>query len=106
MNAQFKRGIVELLVLKTVEERPRSSFEVIEVLSEAVDVNENTIYPILRRLSKQGYFDIEKDHSDIGAPRKVYTITKEGEERLAEFEREWETFLQNVLKILGGKRYG
>ncbi len=103
MNAQFKRGIVELLVLKTVEKRPRSSFEVIEALSEAVDVNENTIYPILRRLSKQGYFDIEKDRSDIGAPRKIYTITKAGQERLIEFEKEWESFLENVLKILGGE---
>jgi len=54
MNPQFKRGILEFLVLKTIKDEPRSGYEVLETLGREVDVGLNTIYPILRRLAKKG----------------------------------------------------
>jgi len=103
MNAQFKRGIIELLVLKTVKDQEKSAFEVIETIGASIDVNENTIYPILRRLTTQGYFEVKKEASAIGAPRKVYSVTSKGKEKLETFLEEWESFLAQVLKILGGQ---
>ena len=102
MNPQFKRGILELLVLKTIKDRPRSGYEVMEALGDEIDIGLNTIYPVLRRLAKQGLFTVERKKGGIGAPRKIYKITPEGEKRLASFENEWESFLRKVLKILGG----
>ncbi len=104
MNAQFKRGIVEMLVLKVVGDKPRTSFDVIDALAETVDVNENTVYPILRRLTNQGYFTATQEPSPVGAPRKVFSITDEGRSKLSAFQNEWETFLHNVLAILGGNQ--
>lgn len=103
MNAQFKRGIVEMLVLKVVDEKPRSSFDVIDILSQKLTISENTIYPILRRLTSQGYFETTKEATPIGAPRKHYQITKKGKDKLETFQLEWETFLTQVLELLGGK---
>lgn len=103
MNAQFKRGIIELCVLKVVSDQEMSSFEVIEALGSKIDVNENTIYPILRRLTKQGSFDTYTKASPIGAPRKYYRITPQGQAQLDQFQKEWRVFLNQVLKILGGQ---
>ena len=103
MNSQFKRGIIELCVLKVISEKELSSFEVIETLGTKIDVNENTIYPILRRLSNNDYFETFTKASPIGAPRKYYKITPLGLKKLDEFEKKWKQFLNNVLSILGGK---
>lgn len=102
MNAQFKKGIIELCVLKVISRKDMYGFEVIESLSKELDVNENTIYPILRRLTKQGYFDTYKEVMSVGAPRKYYSVTTEGLNQLTLFEREWSDFLKSVSRILGG----
>ena len=103
MNPQFKRGIVELLVMKVLDDGPLTSYEVIKALNDTMDVNANTIYPILRRLNEKGYAEVDKAPSKIGAPRKRYQLTDEGKTRLASFEREWKDFLSKALTILGGK---
>jgi PadR family transcriptional regulator PadR len=86
-----------------ISEQDLSSFEVIESLGTRIDVNENTIYPILRRLTKQAYFETYTKSIPLGAPRKYYKITPLGLEQLEAFQKEWKHFLNNVLIILGGK---
>ncbi len=102
MNSQLKRGIVEIIVLKVVSDRSQSSFNVIETLSSKLSVSENTVYPILRRLTKQGYFKTHTVPSPLGAPKKVYEITALGTEKLQMFLNEWRLFLKQVFDILGG----
>ncbi len=65
-------------------------------------MNENTIYPLLRRLTKHDLFDTYTESMSIGAPRKYYTLTDLGKEKLEEYEDEWKTFLDSVYRILGG----
>jgi PadR family transcriptional regulator PadR len=54
MNAQFKRGIVELCVLSELALEDMYGYMIINNISKHLDVNENTIYPIMRRLTKEG----------------------------------------------------
>lgn len=103
MNSQFKRGIIEMCVLKIISRKDMYGFELIENISQEIEVNENTIYPILRRLTKQELFDTYTESMSIGAPRKYYTLTELGKTKLAEYEKEWKTFLDSVYRILGGK---
>lgn len=105
MNSQFKRGIIELCVIKIISGKDMYGFEVIETLSSEIDVNENTLYPILRRLTKQGIFETYTESIGIGAPRKYYKITEEGTSKLDEYQAEWSLFLKSVFKILGGESY-
>ena len=102
MNSQFKRGIIEMCVLKIISRKDMYGFELIENISQEIEVNENTIYPILRRLTKQGLFDTYSESMSIGAPRKYYTLTDNGKVKLNEYEDEWKTFLDSVYRILGG----
>ncbi|MDD4988643.1 MAG: PadR family transcriptional regulator [Candidatus Izemoplasmatales bacterium] len=103
MNAQFKKGIIEMCVMHLVEQQPMYGFEVIESLAKDIDVNENTIYPILRRLTDQGYFSTYTEATNIGAPRKYYRITESGKDRMEEYRKEWNRFLKGVFRILEGR---
>ncbi len=102
MNAQFKKGIIEICVMKIINDNDHCGFDVIEKLSKEIPVNENTIYPLLRRLTQQGYFETYKVPSPIGAPKKFYKITAEGNGKLDEYLSEWKQFIKGVFRILEG----
>lgn len=100
LNTQFKKGVLELCILHVINEEDMYGFEVIDKLANVLDVNENTIYPILRRLTKQGHFEIYEKDSPFGARRKYYKITSQGKECLEVYLKEWESFLKSVQIVL------
>ena len=106
MNSQFKRGIVELCVLSELIQEDMYGYTVINAISQHLDVNENTIYPILRRLTKEGYFTTYLKESNKGAPRKYYQVTKKGFHHYLKLRDDWDTFIGGVYEILnkGGKK--
>ena len=53
MNAQFKKGVLELIVLLSVTRRDMYGYELVSEVSKVVDVNEGTIYPLLKRLTNE-----------------------------------------------------
>ena len=107
MNAQFKRGIIELCVLSELVQEDMYGYMIINNISKHLDVNENTIYPILRRLTKEGYFTTYLQESNVGAPRKYYKITDKGFKAYMELRESWDHFIGGVYEILnkGGKKY-
>ncbi len=106
MNAQFKRGIVELCVLSELVMEDMYGYRIINNISKDIDVNENTIYPILRRLTKEGHFTTYLVESDLGAPRKYYKVTEKGFKYYLELRDSWDNFIGGVYEILnrGGKK--
>jgi len=106
MNAQFKRGIVELCVLSELVAEDLYGYAIINNISNHLDVNENTIYPILRRLTKERYFTTYLKESNIGAARKYYKITNRGFEYYLTLRDSWDSFIGGVYEILnkGGKK--
>ncbi|MFA5007006.1 MAG: PadR family transcriptional regulator [Candidatus Izemoplasmatales bacterium] len=102
MNSQFKKGIIEMCVMAVVSRKDMYGFAVIEEIAKEIDVNENTIYPILRRLTAQGVFDTYMEPTGIGAPRKYYRITDLGRNKTREYADEWSKFLTGVFRLLGG----
>jgi len=53
MTTQLKKGIIELCVLKLISDTPSSGVVIIEKMNRMLKVSENTVYPILRRLSEK-----------------------------------------------------
>lgn len=106
MNAQFKRGIIELCVLSVLVEKDMYGYLIINQLSGFIDVNENTIYPILRRLTKEDYFETYLEESNEGAPRKYYKMTEKGFIYYLRLREEWDAFIGGVYQIInqGGKK--
>ena len=101
MNPQMKKGVIELCIMKIIDLKKSSTYEILNQI-HSLKVNENTIYPILRRLNKEGYLDQEKGNNAVGAPRKYYKLTKLGEQKLVEHITAWEDFSNSVERILKG----
>jgi PadR family transcriptional regulator PadR len=101
MNAQFKKGVVEMCILKLVNGREMYGLEVIESISKEIDVNENTVYPILRRLTVAGYFETYKEKNVSGPDRKYYQVTEKGLNYLEELLEEYLDFTTRVERIVG-----
>ena len=51
MNVQFKKGVLEMIVLAAVKKRYMYGYELVAEVSKVVNVNEGTIYPLLKRLT-------------------------------------------------------
>src|SRR5690554_5038935 len=104
LNTQFKKGILDLCILKVVKDKEMYGFEIIDQLSNILDINENTIYPILRRLTEQKLFTTYTKDSPHGAQRKYYKITETGDAKLSTYIDEWDQFIDNVNQILKGEK--
>lgn len=61
---------------------------------------ESTIYPLLRRLLKEGFLtSVWKETTEGLPPRKYYTITGKGTEYLAAMNGEWEHLLAAISEL-------
>ena len=100
MNSQFKKGVIELCVLSLVKSRDYYGYELVEEISKKVDIAEGTIYPILRRLTQENYFETYLQESNSGPPRKYYRITKLGRNVQSEQMELWKDFNRNVNSLL------
>lgn len=96
LNTQFKKGVLELIVLLSVHNRDMYGYELVSEVSKVIDVNEGTIYPLLKRLTNEHYFDTYLIESTEGPPRKYYKITSMGKERTRELLHEWNAFHEQV----------
>ena len=72
MNSQFKKGVLELIVLLSVNKKDMYGYELVNEVSKVVNVNEGTIYPLLKRLTNEHYFETYLEESSEGPPRKYY----------------------------------
>lgn len=100
MNAQFKKGVLELIVLESVRKKDRYGYELVEEVSKVVDVKEGTIYPLLKRLTNEHYFETYLRESTEGPPRKYYHITAVGIIYRDRLEQEWNEFQEKVCNFL------
>jgi PadR family transcriptional regulator PadR len=96
MDTQFKKGVLELLVLLFVSKQDRYGYELVEEISKVVNVNEGTIYPILKRLTNEKYFDTYLKESTGGPSRKYYRLTILGKQRKKELLAESKKFESRV----------
>lgn len=102
MNIQFKKGVLELCVFAILEERDCYGYELVNSISENIAISEGTIYPLLRRLTKEGYFTTYLMESTEGPPRKYYKITSQGLEVYTELKKQWNSFVEGVNRIIEG----
>ena len=78
MNAQFKKGVLELVVLISLSKNDMYGYEIVSEVSKIIEVNEGTIYPLLKRLTNEKYFETYLRESSEGPPRKYYHLTRSG----------------------------
>lgn len=103
MNIQFKKGVLELCVLALLLRRDLYGYELVQRISENIEIAEGTIYPLLRRLTQEGYFTTYLQESAEGPPRKYYRLTEKGREYAESLKTEWIRFVGGVSRILEGE---
>lgn len=104
MNTQFRKGIIEMCVLALIAEQDMYGYEIVQSIASYTDINEGTVYPILRRLTTEEYFVTYLKESTIGPARKYYHITEKGKAYLGSLKNDWKEFSNMVNEILQGKQ--
>lgn len=103
MNTQFRKGVLEICVLTLISKKDMYGYEIVQNISKIIDVNEGTIYPILRRLTKDEYFESYILESSEGPARKYYKITTAGKDYLDRMINEWNDFVSAVSLIINNR---
>lgn len=102
MNIQLKKGVLELCVLSVLSKKDCYGYELIAEISKNIQISDGTIYPILRRLTQEGYFTTYLQESQEGPPRKYYRLTDKGFTVKDELQREWIHFSGAVNNVIMG----
>lgn len=88
MFQELSRGTVSLAVLLTTGS-PTYGYSMVTDLQEAgLDVEQNTLYPLLRRMESQGLLESSWDTGDK-RPRKYYRRTQAGRDAAVLLGNEW-----------------
>lgn len=100
MNVQFKKGVLELVVLLTLFKKNMYGYELVNEVSKVIKIQDGTIYPLLKRLTNEKYFETYLIESNEGPPRKYYKITTLGKKRARELKKEWHEFTNSISKFI------
>jgi PadR family transcriptional regulator PadR len=93
MDAQLKKGFLELLVLAAIKYEDSYGYKIIQDVSEVVDISESTMYPILRRLEQQQYV-VTYNTEFNSRIRKYFRMTSSGLDRLKDAADEYRELKQ------------
>jgi DNA-binding PadR family transcriptional regulator len=95
---ELRRGTVVLACLALLDE-PQYGYALLETLNDAgVIVDGNTLYPLLRRLEKQGLL-VSEWNTDESRPRKFYRVSPAGADAKRELIREWHDLVASISRI-------
>ena len=88
MDAQLKRGLLDISVLAAIKDEESYGYKIIKDVKPYIELSESTLYTILKRLEGGKMITVRTAEHD-GRLRKYYRITKAGLLRLEEFKEEW-----------------
>ena len=78
MNAQFKKGALELCVLSKLVEGDRYGYELTDEISQKMVIATGTLYLVLKRLKDDNMVETYLRESESGPARKYYHLTDAG----------------------------
>jgi len=101
-QSQLRKGTLELCVLGLIAQGDSYAFAMLQALQAAgQEISEGALYPLLKRLQKDGLISSYWRESDSGPPRKYYQLTPVGQQVLKLMHAEWQSFqafMQTILK--------
>lgn len=105
----IKKGVLEMLVLKLICEKPAYGYELLSELKKSSQgrfcLKEGTLYPILYRLEDDGMIRSQWSTGEgRTAPKKIYEATDAGQAENLRRQRVWREFDDTVNAFLQGGR--
>jgi len=106
-RADLLQGTLDLLILKSLALGPMHGWGIAQRLrqlsSEALQVQQGSLYPAVHRLEKQGLIRSSWGQSENNRRARFYELTRVGQRRLAEEAETWERFAAAVAQVLGAR---
>jgi PadR family transcriptional regulator len=101
-EVQLRKGCLELAILAALWDDKLYGLEILRRLESDSDliVSEGTVYPLLSRLKALDLVKSEWVESDAGHPRKYYTLSAAGKQRVREMAGIWARFSSSMSKLL------
>lgn len=97
-------SLLDACVLAIVRKGDVYGYKLTQEIREALEISESTLYPVLRRLQKEGYLHTY-DEPYQGRNRRYYQITELGHAKYNAFLEDWITHKNKVDQVLvGGKQ--
>lgn len=103
--SQIKRGTLEYVIMMLVKNNDRYGYDLIQTLDDypMLKAKESTIYPLLRRLLKNGYLESYWQNMEDGIPaRKYYRITENGISYLKQLNDDWDMLVESISELRRG----
>lgn len=96
---ELRRGTATIGALTQLY-KPQYGYSLVTKLKEkGVHVEPGTLYPLLRRLEKQGLLESSWDTNEA-RPRKYYILSEEGKEVLHLVRLEWQTIAESMQNLM------
>ncbi len=96
---ELRRGTLVLSVLSQMKEK-KYGYSLVQSLEEkGIPIDPNTLYPLLRRLEKQGLLESVWETGG-SKPRKYYQRTAYGDETYQKLKSQWEEMAAGMERLL------
>lgn len=93
--------LLDACVLGILSKKATYGYDLTQKITDSMEISESALYPVLRRLSKEGFLTTY-DQAFDGRNRKYYQITENGRDKLKFYQESWEDYLTMVDKLLQG----
>ena len=103
IEIQLKKGVLTLCVLALLNRHDSYAYEIASTLSDAIDMGEGTIYPLMRRMQSDGQVETYMVESSAGPSRKYYRLTDAGRRALEAQTAEWRAFVAAVEGVMSAE---
>ena len=102
MDAQLKRGLLDVCVLAAIKNEDSYGYQIIKDLKPYLALSESTLYTILKRLEASAMLTVRTAEHE-GRLRKYYHITEAGLRRIEEFKTEWKEVISIYQFVIKGE---
>ncbi len=92
-------SLLDALVLSVASSEDTYGYKITQDVRSVVSVSESTLYPVLRRLQKEGCLETY-DQAFAGRNRRYYRITPQGRQTLQEYRDEWQEYEHKIHSVL------
>lgn len=101
MSFPISAALLDAIVLSVVSREPEGTYgyKITQEIKQVLDLSESTLYPVLRRLQKDGCLTVY-DASCNGRNRRYYRITAVGREALTVYRAQWKEYAVRIGSIL------
>ncbi len=103
---QLRKGVLELCILNDIRNRKMYGYEIVRKLGrvEGLIIDKGVIYPILRRLRRNGLVETFMQDSPEGPTRKYYKLTEKGRDMVCQMNAYWDAIKNQTGSIEKGQK--